>query len=309
MKKDLSLVRLGLPFGLLVIAVGLIVWLTGSTLNEDNSTGRISVAASFYPYGEFARIVGGEYVTVRVITAPGSEPHDFEPSPQDILAVYRAKVFAYNGGGIDAWADRLEPDLADVQIVRGLASADILRTDPDDPKSSDPHVWLDPIIAQKIVEKIADALIAIDPAHQTTYTANSAAYQNELKALDQVYRTSLASCTKQAIVTAHAAFGYLTDRYHLLQIAISGLEEEEPSPAQLAKIAKVVKEQGIKYIFTETLTSPRLSETIAEEVGAETLVLNPLEGLTEAEAAAGANYLSVMNDNLAKLQTALDCQI
>ena len=149
----------------------------------------------------------------------------------------------------------------------------------------------------------------MDPSHADIYQANAAVLTNSLDALDLEYRSSLATCAQKNIVTSHAAFGYLSKEYGLTQIAIAGLSPDaEPSAKDLAEVTQFVKKNTIGYIFFESLTSPKLSETIAREVGAKTLVLNPVEGLTQEEMTDGKTYFTVMQENLVNLKTALLCK-
>lgn len=265
--------------------------------------GKISVVASFYPLAEFARQVAGERADVVNLVPAGVEPHDFEPSPKDIAVIYGAKLFLFNGAGLDAWTERLRSDME----ARGVRVVDMART--INTFSDDPHFWLDPVLAAREVEAIRDILIEIDPAGEDGYRARAERYLAELAALDRAYREGLASCAQREVVTSHAAFGYLAKRYNMSVVSIAGLSpEEEPSPRKLAEVATLVRERGIRYIFTETLASPKLAQTIASETGAGTLVFSPLEGLTEEEINSGENYISIMEANLKNLRTALVCQ-
>jgi len=273
--------------------------------------GKINVTATFYPLFEAARQVGGDKASVSTLVPPGTEPHEFEPTPRDIVSLSKAKMLIHNGAGLEPWMVRILPDLdkAGIEVVNASKNADLLQmTDEGDPskKVSDPHFWLDPVIMQRIVNAIKDAYVRVDPVSKSYYEANAAAYVAQLEALNQKYQTALAGYTRRTIVTSHDAFSYMARRYGLEVIFIAGLSPEaEPSAQQLAEITRLVKERGIKYIFFETLVSPRLAETVAKEVGAHTLVLNPLEGLTSQEMQSGKSYISVMEENLANLKTAL----
>lgn len=173
----------------------------------------------------------------------------------------------------------------------------------------DPHVWLDPVQAQHIVGQIRDALIQIDPSGQDTYTANAQQYLARLDQLDREYRQGLASCARRDFVSSHAAFSYVAHRYALTQVPISGLSPEaEPSPARLRQIVEETRRRQAKVIFFETLVNPKVAEVIAREIGAQTLVLNPIEGLTGEEERQGKGYLDLMRQNLANLRIALECR-
>jgi len=275
--------------------------------------GDVLVAASFYPLAEFARQAGGGAVNVFTVVPSGSEPHDYEPTPQELVRVYAADVFLYNGGGIDPWAERIAPELRQ----RGVQVMDMSSSLQPEAAGDgyqgpevfhDPHFWLDPVLAQEEVRIIAEALTAADSAHAAVFRQHSQAYQARLQRLDQDYRTGLASCARREVVTSHNVLGYVAARYALVPITIAGLSpDEEPSAQVLAEIAELARKKDIRFIFFETLVSSRLAQTVAAEIGAQTLVFNPLEGLTEAERQAGEDYLSVMRTNLQNLRIALEC--
>ena len=148
-----------------------------------------------------------------------------------------------------------------------------------------------------------------DPANKATYDEHARAFRSRLAALDAAFQAGLHDCEHRDIVVSHAAFAYLARRYRLTQVAVMGLApESEPSPAELAAIANLARRRKVTYIFFETLVSSRLAETLAREIGAKTLVLNPVEGLTKEEAAAGKGYVDLMEANLQSLRTGLACR-
>jgi zinc transport system substrate-binding protein len=273
------------------------------TLGPAAAADRPLVVASVYPLYEFARAVAGDRAEVVALVPPGVEPHDWEPAPQDVVRIHKAKLFVYNGAGLEPWVEKLSRELG----ARGTLS--VRATERVPLRGADPHVWLDPLRAQTQVESIRAGLTRIDPAATAAYAAQGQAYLARLAALDARFTEGLRRCARRDVVTTHAAFGYLTARYGLTQVPIQGLAPEaEPSPADLVRLVKLARERNVRYVFFETLVSAKLAETLAREVGAKTLVLNPIEGLTREEQAAGKTYLSLMEDNLRNLRTALDCQ-
>ena len=166
--------------------------------------------------------------------------------------------------------------------------------------TADPHVWLDPLLYARIVGRVGTALQRV---------ARTAAPIARLRALDREYRNGLAHCARHEIVTSHAAFGYLAQRYGLRQVAITGLTpESEPTARQLGQVVGLVRRTHATTVFFETLVSPRLADTVAREVGARTAVLDPIEGLTPSEQSHGDTYFTVMRRNLAALRKALSCR-
>jgi len=172
----------------------------------------------------------------------------------------------------------------------------------------DPHIWLDPVLAQRAVEAIRAALERGDPGRQAAYATNAAAYSTKLAALDARFDAGLRGCARRDVVVSHAAFGYLTRRYRLEQIAVTGLAPQaEPSPAALAEVVRAARTRAVTAIFLEPLVSPKLAETLARELGVRLLTLNPIEGITKQEATDGIGYIDLMTRNLESLQQGLGC--
>jgi zinc transport system substrate-binding protein len=302
--------RLDAPRIVLVAMMVLIGALAGCSGSSAGTRGTVSVVASFYPLAEAAEQVGGTAVSVTNLTAPGVEPHDLELTPQQIAAISTADVVLYLGGGFQP---AVEDALTDATGTTVDVSAD-LRSLPvpggsDASLSADPHVWLDPVLYGDIVRTTEQALAGASPSNAAAFEANAAAFDARLRALASEYRTGLGDCARNVIVTSHAAFGYLAQRFGLQQESISGLSPEaEPTPDRLAELKALVERDGVTTIFTEELVSPKVAETLAQETGATTAVLNPLESLTPDEVSAGDDYASVMQQNLSELRTALGCR-
>ena len=227
------------------------------------------------------------------------------PRPEDVAEVQKARLFVYNGGGFEQMADRLLKEIAGkgplaVSTTEGIP---LLETktghdhghDKAKDHAKDPHVWLDPMLAQRQVDAIAAGLAQVDAAGKAAYEGNAAAYKARLTGLHEAFEAGLKDCARRDVVTSHAAFAYLAKRYRLNQVPVMGIApESEPNPKDLANLVRFARAKKVKYIFFETLVSPKLAETIAREVGARTLVLNPVEGLTKDEAAAGKDYIALM---------------
>jgi zinc transport system substrate-binding protein len=312
--------RLLLPFTSVVIAAlaaGACGGGDGSGTGADGP-GPVSVVASFYPLSEAVERVGGDRVEVENLTPAGAEPHDLELTTRAIDAIEDADLVVVMGHGfqpaVEDAADRVEGQTV---VVLDELSIDAAGKKVADEESSgatasalDPHVWLDPVLMGEVVGAVRDALLQTDPDGASVYEENAATYAAEIHALDREFADGLADCERNVIVTAHEAFGHLAARYGLEQQAIAGISpEQEPTPARLAELADLAEDEGVTTIFTETLVSPDVAETLAREAGGlRTAVLDPLEGLSDEEVAAGADYLSVQRDNLAKLRDALGCR-
>lgn len=265
------------------------------------------VVATIYPLWEFSRQVAGDRAEVVSLVPAGVEPHDWEPVPRDVSQVQRAAVFVHTGTDLDAWAEKLLADLGGRRgvVVNARDGLSVLTV----AGVVDPHLWLDPSLARAQVLAIAAGLEQADPAGRATYAENARTFVAHLDGLDQEFTAGLAACARREIVTSHAAFAYLARRYRLTQIPVMGLSPEaEPSPADLAAIVRTARRLKVTHVFFETLVSPRLAETLSRELGATALPLNPIEGVSPAEAAAGAGYLTLMRANLVNLRAALGCR-
>ncbi len=276
-----------------------------ASCGSDAGDGPTDVVAGFYPLAWAAEQVGGESVTVRNVTPPGAEPHDVELSPRDVDRIRDADVVLLLGGDFQPALERAAEgargtvlDLLDGLELRGPGAGH----GPEDggEETADPHVWLDPVRFAAIAERVGAALGRPEAA---------ARLARGLRALDAQFRHGLAECERREMVTAHAAFGYLADRYGLRQIPISGISPEaEPSARRLERIAEQVREHRATTVFVEPLVSARVAQTLARETGTTTAPLNPIEGLTEGELAAGEDYLSLMRENLETLRGGLGCR-
>jgi zinc transport system substrate-binding protein len=262
------------------------------------SSGTPEVVVGAYPFEWLVSQVGGEDVTVTDLVKPGVEPHDIELTPRQVGAVKDAEVVIYLKGFQPAVDDAVEGDNGfDLGTVVHQVDSE------EESGQKDPHVWLDPVLMQRMADAVADHLAAVDADHAQAYRDRAAAVKARLTALDEEVRKALSTCKQKDFVTSHAAFAYLSARYHLVQRGISGLSPDaEPSPKRLAEVAAFARENHVTTIFFESLVSPKLAQTVASEVGARTAVLDPIEGVRGSD-----DYLSVMRRNAAALHDALGC--
>lgn len=267
---------------------------------ETNTS--LVVVSSIYPLYEFAREAGGSHVTSTLITPSGVEPHEYEPTPQDILTISKSNLFLYMSSFLEPWASRITVNLP-LKKPSILEASSVTTLD-----KNDPHIWLDPVIAIDIVTAIKNSLIDLDSAHKKEYEANANAYIEKLKILDREYQ-SLSKCPMKDIVTTHNAFHYLAKRYGFTVYPIAGLSpEDEPSAQKLAEISSLVREKQIRYIFYETLGSNAIAQTVTRETKTKAMMFNPIEGLTPEEMKQNKTYIDIQNENIKNLKLAFVCQ-
>ncbi len=316
-----NLVRIGCVL-LGIVVVG-IFFMTRPQTQSVSSDNRLTVATSFYPLAHFIEIVGGEAVLVIQVVPDGAEPHDYEPSVQDLAKLSNADLLFAHGAGIDPWMEEMiEHNLSSVQ--RGFVIAErmtglLLQAEKDGHEDEwiyeyqenfpDPHFWLSPDLAKQIVALIAQELSVADPVHAQLFAQNATRYQERLQQLDTDFQRELSTCKLHDVVVAHDAFQYWQMRYDVTMHGVIGVHhDEEPSAQDIADIVTQARALGVHTIFFEEATNPALAQTIAEEIDGTTAVLHPIETLTDEQRSQGKAYLSLMQENLHALQSALNCQ-
>ena len=277
--------------------------LTGCGSSQDGAgEPGIATVAAFYPLGWVAQRVGGDHVSVELLTGPGVEPHDVELSPQQVAQVADAEMLVVERGFQPAVDDVVEQE-ADVRVVD---AADVVRLVPDAEGGTDPHFWLDPTRMAGFARAVAAGYAEVDPTHAASYRRAADVLAAELRRLDRDYTERLTGCRTDTLVTGHDAFGYLAERYGMTVLPITGVDPgSEPSPERLAELTGLVRTHDVTTVFTETLVSPAVAATLADEAGVEVATLDPIEGLTDAT--AGEDYLSLMRSNLDTLARANGC--
>ncbi len=290
-------------------------------INQDSQTiagnSGVKIYASFYPMYFLAKEIAGDKGTVISMVPAGAEPHDWEPTPKLVIELSKADMLIYNGAEMEPWIDKILPNISKdkTKIVDASEGIELLEAEEHGEEEEengeehgryDPHIWVSPIRAMQQAQTIYKALVEVDPENSEYYGKNMAELNSKLTKLDKDIRDASMSFKSNVIVVSHDAFGYFANDYRLEQIAIRGVNpQEEPSPSKMAELVRVSRDKNVKYIFFEKLTSPKLSETLAKEVGAETLVLNDAAGLNEEDIKSGKDYISVMYENLENLKKAL----
>lgn len=293
---------------------------TASTKSEKTSEGskKLQIVTTFYPMYYFTKKVAGSSANVELLIPNGAEPHDWEPTAKDMIKIQNADVFIYNSQYFELWTEKVLKSINDsnlkvVEAARGIKLMDALESEDEEEhghsehtSSKDPHVWLSPVLAQLEVNTIAKALEQADPKNKDQFQKNAEALNLELADLDHLYKETIDKAKKKEFVTQHAAFGYLAKQYGLTQIPIAGLSPDvEPTLGKLTELTELTKKKNTKVIYFEEMTSSKVAETLAKEIGAKTEVLNPLEGLTKKEQEQGLDYLDVMKKNLESLKLSI----
>jgi len=287
------------------------------TMMPQPLSSRIKVIASFYPLYEFSKNIAGEKAEVSVFTPIGIEPHDWEPSTGDLIALKESDVFVYNGGGMEPFVEKIidSGEYSNVLFVETTRGLDPITSDHDESDHAeehdsmyDPHTWLDPMLAKEQVIVIKNALLKVDADNAQYYEDNANTYSIKLDDLDSKIKTELSNCKKNTIVPFHNAFTYFGNRYGIKIHSLSGIvPESEATASELKELVDYIKENQINVVFAEELVDPKLAQVLADEAGAQILLLSPLEGVSQDELAAGTSYIAKMEENLKNIKIALEC--
>jgi zinc transport system substrate-binding protein len=284
---------------------------------------KIKVVASFYPFYEIAKEIGGNNTLVISVIPMGVEPHDWEITPQQIPDITEADMIIYNEIGFDSWLGKKEEfrnsflvDISkNLQLIKlgKQQESENVRHDGqiyDQTSRYDPHIWLDPILVKNISKTISNALIKLDPDNTDSYLQNTENFNQQLDTLDSLIKKSLANCELKDFVTFHDSFHYFANRYGLTQHAVHGLSPEgEILPQQIIKTISLAKDLGIDTIYSEELKDPRLSQTLASEIpNGKVLLLSPIEGIESQEQKKDIDFIDKMEMNLKNLKQGLKCK-
>jgi zinc transport system substrate-binding protein len=295
----------------------------------ENSQGavkeRLKVVTSLYPLYDFTQNIGKDRVGVVLLMPPGVEPHSFEPKPADVLLLNNADLFIFTNKYMEPWAEKLitgieSKKVAIVDSSKGVLFIEEGEHDHHHEKGAgkerhghegmDPHIWLDPINAMQMVENIAEGLTTKDPANKDFYRRNAEEYKARLRELDANFKKGLKECSSRKIISGgHNAFGYLARRYSLTTVSACGFSPDaEPTPGQLVRISRLLKKEGVNYIFYEEMLMPRVAEMLSKETGAQMLFLNGIHNISREEFEKGSSFIALMEKNLENLRKGLQCR-
>ena len=295
-----------------ILAISIVIPLSAFALwfsEQDNIISfaekrQMKVLVSFYPLYEFTKTIGGERVDVSTIIPSGIEPHDWEPTLQDLQKMHNADMIVINGAGLEPWITKLGSINSNILIADTSKGISLLEKDKhvfNNEIQNDPHIWLDPVLAKKQIQNIVNGLIKIDPENANYYQENAKTYDAKLDLLDNKIRNELSVCGKKDFIAFHDAFSYFANEYDLHQNTITGVDPNaEPTAVTLQKIIQKAQNMDLHVIFTEETANPRVSEVIADEIGAKVLVLSPIE-IYEKD----SDYIKRMEQNLSNLKEEL----
>jgi ABC-type Zn uptake system ZnuABC Zn-binding protein ZnuA len=257
--------------------------------------GRPEVLATTTIFADMAKQVAGDRMRVGSIVPAGAHVEEYEPTPDDARRVSGARVIFVNGLDLDKWAEPLlankKADALVVTLTEGLPDIE-----------ENPHMWFDPQLVRKHVEKIRDALITLDPQGKDGYMSRAKAYDEKLVALDAELKAKSATvpADRRKLVTSHDQLPYFGRAYGFEVVGFVQPEpDKEPSAQELAELVKTVRDAKVQAVFVETGASKSLTETLAREAGVRKVVTDlPTDSLLAAPADNYIGYMRVVMDKI-----------
>jgi zinc transport system substrate-binding protein len=293
-----------------VILAGVVLALYFSDSIAPNTSVELKVIATFYPLYDFAQNVAGNKADVSILVPETIDVHTFEPTPSSIAEVSSADMLIYNGAGLEPWIQDIVSASGNSKLVQVDTSQGItlLPVPPEFQRGNetiDPHIWLNPVYAKQQVNNILQGLIKVDPADAQYFTQNAQAYEAKLDNLNSLAVQATTNTATKYFVTFHEAFAYFAKQYNVTQLAISGPFEEEPTPTDIQNVVNSINQYHLKYVGYESLENPAISQSISSQTNATLIEMNPIEGLTTQEKAAGDNYITLMQRDINNIHLAL----
>jgi zinc transport system substrate-binding protein len=279
--------------------------------SSSSSSGGLKVLATFLPVYDDAIDLLGDKGSVTLLVPFSVDVHEFQPTPSSIQLVQQADILVYNGAGLEPWIPPLVQSAGNSKLIlvdssAGLPLINVQSQYQKENRTIDPHVWLDPVLAQMQVKNILQGLIKADPSHEPYFTANANALIAKFQFMDEELRTGTANVATRTFVSFHEAFGYLAKEYNLVEVPLAGPFEEEPTPSDISKAVAAINQNHLCVCFAESLENPGPINAVAAETHAHVWILDPIEGLSAAQSNAGVTYLALMQQNVYTLLQALN---
>ena len=296
---------------IVIILVGIVTGFLLLNSASPSSDTTLKVLATFYPLYDFAKNVGGDKVTATILVPETVDVHDFDPTPSSIVSVASADVLVYNGAGLEPWIGSVinaadNPNLTLVDSSKGIQLLHVSPQFQSNTQTYDPHIWLNPVLVKQQVNNILNGLIEADPSNSQYYRQKAQAYNQKLDDLNSRIITATTNVKTRYFVTFHESFAYFAKEYDLTQIPIAGPFQEEPTANDIQNVINAINQYHLLYVGYESLENPAVSDAIKKQTNATLILMNPIEGLTAEDKAAGKDYLILMQENLSNIVLALN---
>ncbi len=283
---------------------------SGGLVSKGQEANSPKIVATFLPVYMFTKAVAGEKTEVEILISPGTDPHEYQAKPTDAIAIAEADVLVKNGLGFEEFLDKLIASAGNSQLKQIDTSQGIEPIEEEEHEDEgeehhhhhheggNPHVWLDPVLAQQQVINIRDGLIDAEPNNGEKYAANAAVYIQKLQELDREFKARLTPMQGCKFIAFHDAYPYLAKRYNLEQMAVVELPEDSIAPRDLQRIINAAKEFQVKGFLSESGANDSRIAQISKDLGLPVKVLDPVEtGPLDPQ-----HYFTAMRNNLTALE-------
>ena len=285
---------------------------------EEKQENKIQIVATIFPVYDFAKQIAKDKADVTMLLQPGTESHNYEPSPQDIIKVQNADLFIYTGKYMETWAQNIIAPLKDKEKVVDcsknitldkIEEIDEEKNDEHEEHQFETHIWTSLEYASIMCDNILEKLCKVDKKNKEYYEENAKNYKKELEKLDEQFEEVVGSAKRKKIVSASRfPFYYLAKRYGLeYEAAYSSCNEETEVSAQaVAKLISTIQKENIPVIFYEELVEPQVAKTISNQTGVKMLLLHSAHNVSKEDFQNGITYLKIMKQNLLNLKEGLN---
>jgi len=285
---------------------------------QPGQSGKLQVITSFRPFTLLVRPIGGDHLSITQILPPGADPHDYEPTPNDAVALKNGRIFFYAGPFLEPWAaDLAESSNPDIKLVTFADAVSVPEYDqmknrypgfPD--MTRDPHLWLSPQLTRYYVAHVARELSEIDPENATDYQNNAVEFEKRLEQLNSDYTTGFSNCSTRTFLSSHSFLDYIAATYNLTQIPIAGTgPDTQPSVKQMSAIIEEAKAHNVRGILVEPDEAEDLSKSISEELDIPVYSFTTMEVVPSGPSKEGdTDYVAIMESNLQEMRKAMLCQ-
>ena len=304
---------------IIVAAFMIFMGISACGRDEEKKEDKLSIVTTLFPQYDFARQIAGDKAEVTLMLKPGTEAHDYDPAPSDMIKINDADLFIYTGRYMESWADSIldSVDNKELKILDVSKNITLYKSSEDehdheegeDVHEYDPHIWTSPKNAVIMINNILDELIKIDGDNEAYYRKNAEKYIGEIEAIDSEIRETVANAKYDTIYFGgRFALLYFVKEYGLNYVSAfdSCSGETEPGAKLVARIVDEMKKNGAKTVFYEELSNPKTSQAIADEVGGDILLLHSCHNVSKEEFDKGATYVSIMKQNAANLKKGLN---
>lgn len=272
--------RVAIVIIILLISTIVLGYLAQQKNSSKTESGKIGVVVSLGPEVEWVKAVGGSKVDVTLMVPEGSDPHTYEPLPNQLSQVSNAQIYVMMGSSVEFennYIDKIRESSPNMLVINASEGVNLIPNSAENESETlDPHVWADPKNAKLMVNNVYNGLVAVDPADKEYFKNNRDSYLQKLDELDKNTTKLLKDKNNTYILVLHPAFGYMAKDYNITEIGAM-INDEEPSPQRIAMMIDTAKKYNITTVYSEPQYDPKFMQSIATQIGGNVVTVNDLD--------------------------------